>query len=82
VIPTAFLAALGFIGVFTGATNTPITCFIMGIELFGSDAAVYLFLVCVVSYLCSGNTGIYSSQKIGTKKGSTTFNDEPENEKF
>ncbi len=78
VIPTAFLAALGFIGVFTGATNTPITCFIMGIELFGSDAAVYLFLVCVVSYLCSGNTGIYSSQKIGTKKGSTTFNDEPE----
>ena len=26
---------------FSGATNTPIACFIMGIELFGSEAAVY-----------------------------------------
>lgn len=71
-LPTAFLAALGFIGVFTGATNTPITCFIMGIELFGSEGAVYIFLICVISYLFSGNSGIYSSQKISIKKGPFT----------
>ena len=50
----------------------------MGIELFGSKAAVYIFLVCVISYICSGNTGIYSSQKIETKKGSITLDSEPD----
>ncbi|MCU6713131.1 voltage-gated chloride channel family protein [Paenibacillus sp. J5C_2022] len=63
-----FLAALGFVAVFCGATNTPIACFIMGVELFGSEAAVYLFIACIVSYLFSGHTGIYSSQRIGVSK--------------
>lgn len=68
-LPVGFMAGLGFIGVFTGATNTPIACFIMGIELFGSENAVYLFIICVISYVFSGNSGIYSSQKIVIKKG-------------
>ncbi len=68
-LPVGFLAGLGFIGVFTGATNTPIACFIMGIELFGSENAIYLFLICVMSYICSGNSGIYSTQKMSIKKG-------------
>ncbi|MFU1795949.1 voltage-gated chloride channel family protein [Paenibacillus azoreducens] len=63
-----FLAALGFIAVFCGATNTPIACFIMGIELFGSSGAVYMFIACIVSYLASGHTGIYTSQQIGVPK--------------
>lgn len=63
-----FLAALGFIGVFCGATNTPIACFIMGIELFGSEASLHLFLVCIISYLFSGHSGIYTSQQIGVSK--------------
>lgn len=63
-----FLAALGFIAVFCGAANTPIACFVMGIELFGSDAAVYMFIACLISYLFSGHTGIYTSQRIGTAK--------------
>ncbi|MBM7604301.1 H+/Cl- antiporter ClcA [Metabacillus crassostreae] len=69
-----FLAALGFIGVFCGATNTPIACFIMGIELFGSEASLYLFLVCIISYLFSGHTGIYTSQQIGVSKGKLPHN--------
>ncbi|EOH86198.1 voltage-gated chloride channel family protein [Enterococcus villorum] len=64
-----FLAGLGFIGVFSGATNTPIACFIMGIELFGGQAASYFFMVCLVSFMCSGNSGIYSAQKVEVKKG-------------
>lgn len=63
-----FLTGLGFIGVFAGATNTPIACFVMGLELFGTKALPYLFLVCVISYLFSGNFGIYESQKIGIRK--------------
>lgn len=63
-----FLAALGFIAVFCGATNTPIACFLMGIELFGSSGAVYMFIACLVSYLFSGHSGIYTSQQIGISK--------------
>lgn len=63
-----FLAALGFIAVFSGATNTPIACFIMGVELFGADGAVYMFMACIISYLCSGHSGIYTSQRIGVSK--------------
>ncbi|WP_411830867.1 voltage-gated chloride channel family protein [Paenibacillus graminis] len=63
-----FLASLGFIAVFCGATNTPIACFLMGIELFGSGGAVYMFIACLVSYLFSGHSGIYTSQQIGISK--------------
>ncbi|WP_213508367.1 voltage-gated chloride channel family protein [Paenibacillus faecis] len=63
-----FLAALGFVAVFSGAANTPLACFIMGIELFGSEGALYLFIACMVSYVFSGHSGIYSSQQIGSSK--------------
>lgn len=63
-----FLAALGFIAVFCGATNTPIACFLMGVELFGSEGAIYMFIACIVSYLFSGHTGIYTAQQIGISK--------------
>lgn len=68
-----FLAGLGFIGVFSGATNTPIACFIMGIELFGSQAAVFFFMVCLISFMCSGNTGIYSAQQKQYLKGTAEY---------
>ena len=33
-VPTNFLAAAGFVAVFSGAANTPLACTAMGIELF------------------------------------------------
>lgn len=63
-----FLAGLGFIAVFCGATHTPIACFLMGIELFGADGAIYMFIACLISYLFAGYSGIYTSQRIGTAK--------------
>ncbi|WP_404822255.1 voltage-gated chloride channel family protein [Paenibacillus lycopersici] len=63
-----FLAGLGLIAVFSGATNTPLACFVMGIELFGSEGMIYMFMACIVSYLFSGHTGIYTSQQIGVSK--------------
>lgn len=63
-----FLASLGFIAVFSGAANTPIACFVMGIELFGAEGALYMFIACIVSYVFSGHSGIYTSQQIGTPK--------------
>lgn len=67
-ISPSFLAALGLIGVFTGATNTPIASFILGIEMFGSQGILYMFMTCAVSYVFSGHTGIYTSQRIGKSK--------------
>ncbi|TBL79175.1 voltage-gated chloride channel family protein [Paenibacillus thalictri] len=67
-VSAPLLAAIGFIAVFCGATNTPLACFVMGIELFGSQGMVYMFMGCAISYLFSGHTGIYISQKIGITK--------------
>ncbi len=60
--PVGLFAALGFIGVFSGANNTPVACTIMGIELFGVQYAPYFAVACFVAYLFNGNSGIYSSQ--------------------
>lgn len=63
-----FLAGLGFIGVFAGATNTPLACFIMGIELFGGQYAFYFMFICIISVLASGHAGIYSAQHFSHEK--------------
>ncbi|WP_139956882.1 voltage-gated chloride channel family protein [Flavicella sediminum] len=75
-LPMALLAGMGFVAVFSGATNTPIACTIMGIELFGMEAGVFIAIACVTAYLFSGNTGIYSSQIIGSAKSDTLQNTE------
>lgn len=67
-LPHALLAGMGFVAVFSGATNTPLACTVMGIELFGMESGIYIALACVVAYLCSGHNSIYSSQQIGTPK--------------
>ena len=66
--PVDLFAGLGFIAVFAGATNTPLACTLMGIELFGSHYTVYFMLACFLAYLFSGHSGIYLSQRIGTPK--------------
>ena len=64
----SFFAALGFIAVFAGATNTPLACTVMGIELFGAEHTVYFAAACFIAYLFSGHTGIYSAQRLGVPK--------------
>ncbi|WP_020212573.1 voltage-gated chloride channel family protein [Flavobacterium rivuli] len=68
-LPIALLAGMGFVAVFSGATNTPIACTLMGIELFGLNCGLYIAIACIVAYFVSGNKGIYSSQVIGGAKG-------------
>lgn len=67
-LPYGLLAGMGFVAVFAGATNTPLACTLMGIELFGAECGVYVAIACVVSYLFSGNNSIYTRQKIGEAK--------------
>ena len=67
-LPMGLLAGMGFVAVFAGATNTPIACTIMGIELFGIESGIFIALACTTSYLFSGHSGIYSSQVVGSPK--------------
>ncbi|HEY0010186.1 MAG TPA: chloride channel protein, partial [Tepidisphaeraceae bacterium] len=67
--PVDLFAGLGLVAVFAGATNTPIACTLMAIELFGADHAVYFAMACFISYGVSGRSSIYSSQRSVTAKG-------------
>ena len=66
--PMALLAGMGFVAVFAGATHCVIASIIMGIELFGIQAGIYVGLASMVAYFASGMNGIYSAKlKIGAK---------------
>jgi H+/Cl- antiporter ClcA len=67
-LPTGLLAGMGFVAVFAGATNTPLACSIMAMELFGSQSGVYAAIACVVAYLFSAHNSIYGKQMIGEPK--------------
>lgn len=67
-LPMALLAGMGFVAVFAGATNTPIACTIMAVELFGGEGLVYYGIACVVAYIFSGKSSIYGAQIIGSPK--------------
>ncbi|MDN3203933.1 voltage-gated chloride channel family protein [Algoriphagus sediminis] len=66
-LPLSLMAGIGLVGVFSGATNTPVTCTLMGLELFGMEAGFFLALSCVIAYLASGQSSIYSSQDLSKK---------------
>ena len=70
--PVDLFAGLGFIAVFAGATNTPLACTMMGIELFGAENAIYFGVACFTAYYFSGHTGIYTSQRVAVSKFHTT----------
>jgi len=61
--PVSLFAALGFIAVFAGATNTPLACTVMGAELFGPEYVLFFAIACFTAYYFSGHTGIYAAQK-------------------
>jgi H+/Cl- antiporter ClcA len=66
--PIDLLAGLGFIAVFAGATNTPIACTFMGVELFGPAPVLYYAIACFTAYYFSGQSGIYSAQRTAIPK--------------
>lgn len=67
-LPFPLLAGIGFVAVFAGAANTPIASTLMAMELFGAEIGVFAGIACVISYLFSGHSGIYRSQRVGQAK--------------
>lgn len=64
----SFAAAIGFIAVFCAATNCPTASLILAIEVFGGGDIIIFALVCSVSYMMSGYSGLYKSQSIAFSK--------------
>ncbi|WP_394921946.1 chloride channel protein [uncultured Robinsoniella sp.] len=62
-LPAAFIAALGYAGVFSGATNTFIAPVFIGAEVFGFQYLPYFFVVCAIAHVVSGSQSIYPAQR-------------------
>ena len=77
-VPATFGAAIGLIAVFCGAVNCPLASTFLALELFGGAGLPYFALTCAVSFVLSGYSGIYSSQRILYNKVKTDYtNDHP-----
>jgi H+/Cl- antiporter ClcA len=64
----AFFAALGFVSVLAGTTNSPIAATIMAMELFGIEVAHYAAISVVISFLMTGHRSVFPSQILAMKK--------------
>jgi H+/Cl- antiporter ClcA len=62
-LPMALLAGMGFVAVFAGATHCVITSIVLGIEIFGLEAGMYIGIASILAYFTSGVKGIYSAQQ-------------------
>lgn len=72
-IPVPLVAACGMIGVFCGVTNCPITSLLISFELFGFAGMPYYLVTVAVSYMLSGNFGLYRAQRIIYSKTETRY---------
>jgi H+/Cl- antiporter ClcA len=61
-------AALGFVSVLAGTTNSPIASIIMAVELFGTQISHYAAVSVVISFLITGHRSVFPSQKIALTK--------------
>ena len=66
-------AAIGMVALFCGVTNSPISTLLISFELFGYEGMPYYLLAVAFSYMLSGYSGLYHSQKIMYSKYKTDF---------
>ena len=63
-IPPQFGAAIGMIGVFGAATNSFLSPLFLSVEVFSGTGIIFFALACIICYIYSGYSGLYSSQMI------------------
>lgn len=61
-LPVGLLAGMGLTAVFAGASNAPLACIVMSMELFGSAPGGYIAIACLFANFVSGK-GIYHFHK-------------------
>ena len=60
--PVELWAGLGMLAVFAGAANAPLTCTILGMELFGPHYTILFAIACLCAFFVSGRSGIYEKK--------------------
>ncbi|MBQ8836940.1 MAG: chloride channel protein [Clostridia bacterium] len=69
----AFGAAIGFVALFCSVVNCPVASVMLAIEVFGGEGILIFAAVACVSYMTSGYTGLYRSQRIVYSKFSENY---------
>ena len=70
-----FGAAIGFVTLFCGVVNCPVASLMLSVEVFGGQGILLFAIACAVSFMMSGNFGLYKSQKILYSKLDENFID-------
>ena len=63
-------AAVGLVAVVASASNAPIAAILMGVELFGADATLYVAGACMAAYIIVGLRSVYPEQQVAFSKSS------------
>jgi H+/Cl- antiporter ClcA len=61
-------AAMGLVGLFCCATNSPFASIMLSVEMFGGTNIQLFAFICVICYVLSGNYGLYASQVLKYNK--------------
>ncbi len=61
-LPLELTAAMGCIAVYASATNTLIAPIFIGIEMFGTDASLFIAASCIIAYALNDNVSVYTMQ--------------------
>ena len=61
-------AALGLVGLFCSATNSPFASIMLSVEMFGGTNIHLFAFICVICFVLSGNSGLYGSQVLQYNK--------------
>lgn len=72
-VSPSLCAAIGMTALFCGVTNCPISSLLISFELFGYEGMPYYLITVAFSYMLSGYSGLYRSQKIMYSKYKTDF---------
>lgn len=67
----ATFAAVGFVSLLAGTTNTPIASSILAVEFFGGAIAPYAAIACIVSFLMTGHRSIFPTQILAFRKSAS-----------
>jgi H+/Cl- antiporter ClcA len=63
-LPLSMGAGVGLAAVFAAASNTPLSLSVMAVELLGANLFPHAVIVCVLTYLMSGQRSIYTAQRL------------------
>lgn len=63
-----FGAAIGLVALFCSVVNCPVASVFLGVEMFGSEGILLYVTACGISYMLSGYSGLYGSQKFAYSK--------------